>query len=308
LITWTIGAGGLLGSALQRRSPENFQAAPVPWADTQQSIETLKTTAERFQQEVGDREWAVIWAAGHATTSSSRAETADELATFTAVTQAVRDHLPTGSGAFFVTSSAGGLYAGSEHPPFSELTKPQPLSAYGELKLAQEAQATRELDGVCPVVIGRIANLYGPGQNLDKLQGLVSRLTLSAITKQPINIFVSLDTMRDYIYADDAAAVVLYRLQQAITDHRKTTDVQVIGSGQPVSLGHLIHLVQDVVRTRIPVAYGVHASSAAQALDLRVHPTNLGEVEALIQTSLPAGTKRVYLDLFDRYQLATAAR
>ena len=54
-------------------------------------------------------------------------------------------------------------------------------------------------------MIGRFSNLYGPGQNLGKLQGLISRLALSAVTRQPINIFVPLDTIRDYVYVDDAA-------------------------------------------------------------------------------------------------------
>ena len=49
------------------------------------------------------------------------------------------------------------------------------------------------------VLVGRIANLYGPGQNLAKPQGLVSQLCLANLTGQPLSIYVSLDTLRDYL-------------------------------------------------------------------------------------------------------------
>ena len=40
----------------------------------------------------------------------------------------LRDSRPSGRGTFFLSSSAGGVYAGSTHPPFSESTVPRPLS------------------------------------------------------------------------------------------------------------------------------------------------------------------------------------
>lgn len=39
-------------------------------------------------------------------------------------------------------------------------------------------------------VIGRLTNLYGPGQDLSKGQGLISTLVNSAITLQPATIYV----------------------------------------------------------------------------------------------------------------------
>lgn len=207
-----------------------------------------------------------------------------------------------------LASSAGGVYAGCSHPPFDDRTAPHPLSPYGELKLTQEQAASRLLDAVCPVVIARISNLYGPGQNLDKLQGLVSRLALSAVTKQPVTMFVSLDTIRDYIDADDAAVVLLHWAHKAVREQPEHPWIRVVASGQPVSLGALIHLAQDVTRTRIPVAVGEHASAAAQARDLRLTPSDDGHVHALVRTTLPEGIKRVHLDILERHQKAANAR
>ena len=199
-----------------------------------------------------------------------------------------------GTGSVFVTSSAGGVYAGSAHPPFTAETQPVPLSPYGDLKLAQEKLAAERLAGICPLVIGRISNLYGPGQNLEKLQGLISRLALAAVSQQPINIFVSLDTIRDYIYVGDAAEAILNA--SAHTDTAATTVV--IASGQPTTIGTLIRTMNEIAKRRVPVALGQHESASRQVLDLRLTPSP--GVSAV--TSLPAGAKAVYLDILERMQ------
>jgi len=57
-------------------------------------------------------------------------------------------------------------------------------------------------------LIGRIANLYGPGQNISKPQGIISQICRSYLLGYPLSIYVSLDTLRDYIFAPDCAALV----------------------------------------------------------------------------------------------------
>lgn len=312
MIIWTIGAGGLFGSAINRQALRHgigvFEAAPIPWDDADAAREAFRANARAFTEHVGDQDWAVLWAAGRAATASQAEEAQRELTALQDAVDALRTHHPAGRGAFFLTSSAGGVYAGSEHPPFDEHTVPRPLSAYGELKLDQEQAARDGLSGVCPVVVGRVSNLYGPGQDLNKLQGLISRLALAAVTKQPITMFVSLDTIRDYIEVDDAATVALHWTAKAMQEHPTHSSVRVIASGQPVSLGALIHLTQDIARVRVPIAVGNHISANAQAHDLRMTPSDDGATASLIRTTLPAGVKRVYADILERFQRATTPR
>lgn len=302
MITWTIGAGGLLGSALVRRAQQSFDPIAIPWDDSQNAKSALIYNALRFQDQAQDQPWAVFWAAGNAATASSTTDAQKELQTFEDAVSAIKAHPPAGKGAFFLSSSAGGVYAGSHGAPFTENSAVEPLSAYGVLKLEQEVLATQELAEVCNVVIGRISNLYGPGQNLDKLQGLISRLAWAAVTKQPVNMFVSLDTIRDYIYVDDAAAVIHYWANAVVNSALTGPRTRVIASGHPVSLGYLIHLMQEISRTKIPVAYGVHASASAQSLDLRLIPSGTNEIHKYIQTPLAVGAKNVYLDILERFQ------
>jgi UDP-glucose 4-epimerase len=118
-------------------------------------------------------------------------------------------------------------------------------------------------------------------------------------------MFVPLDTLRDYIFADDAAQSVLHWLS-VIEPHEYR--VRVIASGEPTSLGHLIGLMQDIARARLPVAYGIHASAAAQSRDLRLVPDQDDAIRALARVSLPAGMKSVYLDILNRHQQGVGSR
>ena len=298
MITWVVGRGGLLGSAIHRQCAEPFDGSPVPWADPTAAANILQSDAARFRAEAAGGPWAVIWAAGAATTSTSAEQAEGELETLRALLTALRDNPPAGRGAVFLTSSAGGVYAGSADPPFDAATPPVALSPYGELKLRQEALATELLIGVCPLVIGRFSNLYGPGQNLTKLQGLISRLALAAVTQQPINIFVPLDTIRDYIYVEDAASAALSAAARAATQPTDEPRILVIASGQPATVGQVIRTMNQVTKRRVPVALGSHASASAQSMDLRLTPT----VALDTTTPLPAGMKPVFLDILERVQ------
>ncbi len=298
MIIWTIGAGGLLGSAIVRHSQHSFDGERVPWTDPSSAAAVLRSEARRFSIEAASDSWAVIWAAGAATTSTPSATAQRELEPLQGLLEGIRSALPRGPGSVFVASSAGGVFAGSHNPPFTCDTDPSPLSPYGELKLAQERLAAGILGAVCPVVVGRISNLYGPGQDLTKLQGLVSRLALSAVTRQPINIFVPLDTIRDYIYVDDAARAVLDSVDLARSAAQPGALTTVIASGQPATVGQLVRTMNLVAKRRVPVALGSHPSAVHQSPDLRLVPT----VPLRSPTTLPAGMKAVYLDVLARVQ------
>ena len=300
---WIIGAGGLLGGALTRQLNRNqlfttTSNETINWADPDHINHSFERNFHQLLAQAGTDPWTVIWAAGHASTSSTHVDTRQELDTFQLLINVMNKSSANSQGTFFLTSSAGGVYAGSQDPPFTINTKPNPLSAYGELKLAQENLAKEQLTNTCRVLIGRVSNLYGPGQDINKLQGLISQLAVSALTKKPLNIFVSLDTMRDYIYVDDAAQTII----NLLGSDSENPSTQIIASGHPVSLGYLIQLAQDISRTRIPLAIGAHSSSAAQARDLRLTPTSPPEPSTF--TTLPAGIKNVYLDILQRRQNA----
>ena len=298
---WIIGAGGLLGSALTRKLNRNqlFTTLPnetINWTDLNQVNQVFERSFQQLLIQAKTGPWTVIWAAGHASTSSTSDETKQELKTLQILINVIDKNFINHQGTFFLTSSVGGVYAGSQDPPFTIDTVPNPLSAYGELKLAQENLAKEQLTHTCQVIVGRISNLYGPGQDIKKIQGLISQLVVSALTKKPLKIFVSLDTIRDYIYVDDAADTIV----NLLSGNSENPSTHIVASGHPVSLGYLIQLAQEISRTRIPLAIGAHSSAAAQTRDLRITPTTSPETSTTM--TLPAGIKKVYLDILQRRQ------
>jgi UDP-glucose 4-epimerase len=152
------------------------------------------------------------------------------------------------------------------------------------------------------VTIARLANLYGPGQDLGKLQGLISRLALAAITKQTLTMFVPLDTLRDFIQVDDAAQLSL----DWLTNPSSACQVRVIATGHSTSLGFIINQMKDITHTQIPVAYGMHPSAGDQARDLRLIPDTLDCAQPVPVTPLPAGMKAVFDDILCRHQKASS--
>lgn len=302
MTTWVIGSGGLFGSAITRQARSVFEAAPIPWSNANETQRVLAANLARFRA-TRQSPWHIVWVAGRATTASQDAETQDERLNFQWFIQHLAANRPHGDGSVLLVSSAGGIYGGAPNPPFDRSTPARPISAYGRLKLGQE-QAIRSLQERTPVVIARVSNLYGPGQDLGKLQGLISRLALAAITKQPLTMFVPLDTLRDYIASDDAAVRALHWAERAVLDKPRHAQVRVIASGDSVSLGRVISLMQDVTRIRIPIAYGSHASASHQAGDLRLIPDSDEVIASLPLTPLPSGMKRVYLDILSRHAAA----
>ncbi|HEY7824564.1 MAG TPA: hypothetical protein VIG24_17110, partial [Acidimicrobiia bacterium] len=148
--TWVIGAGGLFGSALVRASAHPFIGPAIPWSDPARTLDALRGTADAFAQQGADR-WCIAWAAGQATTSSTPAQTDRELDVFDQFLGYLQANPPPGQGSLLITSSAGGVYAGSSGPPFTSASIPQPLGSYGHLKLAQEQVATDRITSM-PVV------------------------------------------------------------------------------------------------------------------------------------------------------------
>ena len=306
MIIWVIGAGGLLGSAVVRqakkRSDTVITSSQIPWSNSAETIEEIHRDAASLRDQLTNRvrpgtKWAIVWAAGHATTASSQEETDRELTAFRGCVHAINEELRNSpNGTFALASSAGAVYAGSANPPFSSSSPVQPLGPYGWLKVQQEEASRDLLDSAIDTVMVRIANLYGPGQDLTKLQGLISRLALSSVTREPLTMFVPLDTMRDYITADDAATRLLHWV-----DVKETrSSIRVVASGQATSLGFIINVMKDVTRVPLPIAYGLHASAAHQSSDLRLIPDRDQTVDGLPLTPTAVGIKRVYDDVLWR--------
>ncbi len=303
---WIIGSGGQIGRGLGEviHPARVFNAPDVPWHDARSLPKYFQTTARHFAQFCGTAPWAIVWVAGAAVVGTHQSNADEELQSFIACLDAVQMNMPAGLGTFFLGSSAGGVYAGSAHPPFGVLTEPAPVSPYGNLKLAQERALHARLGGGMSLIAGRIANVYGPTQDLSKAQGLISQLCRGAAMRAPVKIYVPGSTLRDYIYVRDVALTISGLLKESVKQDRSEW-LEIIATGQAVSVSSLIGLVQAVTHRRIPVAMGDSPLRGHQPNDLTLTPSP--RVQRLLPspTPLAVGIRRTYESLVTQRLVAT---
>ncbi|MGL5908370.1 MAG: NAD-dependent epimerase/dehydratase family protein [Phycicoccus sp.] len=299
-----VGAGGLVGRnvvAGLRDAGVEVAVAQVPWGEEPAAVDALTTAFGEFAQRRAGRPWVVAWCAGAGVVATGEASLAAELRVFERAMAALGATTVDGhDGTVFLASSAGGLHAGSEHPPFDERTEPRPLVAYGRTKLAMEDVLAGLHAGTgLRAVVGRFSNVYGPGQMLGKPQGLLSQLCLADVTGRPLPVYVSMDTIRDYLYAADAGRMTAAAVIRSLAEPPGTIVTKVFASGRPVTVGHLVGEARRVLRRPLRVI-PVAPPGAGQVLDLRFRSVVWPQVDVLAATTLAAGLSATAADVRTR--------
>ncbi|WP_166375933.1 NAD-dependent epimerase/dehydratase family protein [Aeromicrobium phragmitis] len=298
--TWVIGASGLLGRAVVRSVDGSrlFASRPVRW-DSDQAIEDLARNLDEFAREATGG-WRIIWAAGTGVIGSGASHFEQDETTLKQFLSCLAEARLPENGGYFHASSAS-VYAGEAvRAPFSESSRVAPTSDYAYSKLRQEQLVAQLLGGRVRTVIGRISTLYGPGQNLSKSQGIIAKMCLNAVLRRPAQIYVPLDTLRDYLYVDDAAAAISATLQ---TVTRSTSDpllMRVIADGRACSIGYLSRIVDKVSGRRGGIEYQP-TFNASHARDLRMRSEYPADVVAWRRTPLSVGVARTYADILQRF-------
>lgn len=292
--TWVVGSGGLLGAAVTReaeRRRHRVYTSTIPWADRLSAQYALQQRCAAFFDSFDGGHWNVVWAAGAGVNGTSAAQFEQE----NDLIAAVLDHIEAlagqraCAGTVFLASSAGGVYAGAPGAPHHEGTQPVPLGDYGRAKLHSEAIATAfGIRTGINVAIGRFANLYGPGQNLAKPQGLISHLCRGYLMASPVSIYVPMDTLRDYLYVSDAAEMVADVLAMSAEQSMPPT-VKIFASGEAVTIGSILGACRTVFRRRPNVVLAASPLAVFQGRDLRLRSTVWPHIDRRTHRTLPAG-------------------
>lgn len=297
---WVIGRG-LLGTAVaQELAPAPVFTAAITWSDPRQATSQLAAAAATFLQD--QREPVrIYWCAGKGVTSASVEQIESEVHTFKSFLTSLEQIRPDHGISLFLASSVGGAYGGRNDPPYTESTPPIATSNYGEGKLAAEAAAAAWAKKTGDrAFVARITNLYGPGQDLDKGQGLISTILRSYITHTPSSVYVSLDTLRDYIFANDCARIVLAGTRRIEATAAGTTVSKIVGSGNAVSIGSVLGEIRRLRRSVAPIVIA-QGPSVEWGRDLRVRSVVWPDLDALASTTLPAGIHETYSSLVARW-------
>ena len=259
----------------------------MPWNDPDDAVRSLLDAATGLPEEG----WWLAWCAGAGVIATPREELEQELWVLREFLRRWRPSAGTpGSRALFFASSAGGLYAGSADPPFTECTEPNPLSPYGTAKAEAEEifREFAERTGI-PLLIGRISTLFGPDQHLDKPQGLISQLCKAHVTGKPLSLYVPLDTMRDYLYADDAGAMIVGGLRAVAESGAPGVHLKLFVTGRSVTVNEVVGEVRRVTRQRPPVVTQESPISRFHVTDLRMRSVAWPKLDGYAITPLGSG-------------------
>jgi len=213
-----IGEGGLLGShlrlELQSQGFNIFRPTlSFSWEDTEMLSKQFRFVIEAFAKTVNSGEdWSIYWSAGIATMHSSEQDLLNEtyqLNDFIQVT--LKSGLDLSKGVLIFSSSAGAVYAGSKERLITEDSPVAPINPYGFEKLKQEKLLASILSAhpELTILVARISTLYGVRNRRSSRQGLLAQISRNVVLNQPIHIYVPLETMRDYIHAQDAALCII---------------------------------------------------------------------------------------------------
>ena len=303
-LVWVVGAGGLVGrhvvAACTVAGTEVVTTA-VPWRDEAASIDALTSAAEDFATQRVGRPWTLAWCAGAGVVATAEEALESEVRVFAATLAALRATLtPEDDGVVFLASSAGGLYAGSQAPPFDERSDPRPLVPYGRAKLAMEQHVTdlveRDRAARRPrPPLQRLRTGPDPRQAAGPAEPALPRAR-----HRPPAAGLRLDGHHPRLPLRPGRRPMVARAADlARSEPPGTVVTKVLASGTPVTVGHLVAEARRVfhrpLRT-IPVG----GRGAGQVLDLRLSSTLWPEVDALASTTLPAGLARTGADVLAR--------
>lgn len=138
-------------------------------------------------------------------------------------------------------SSGGTVYGRPLANPIDETHPTDPISSYGITKLTIEKYVAlyAALYNVDHLIL-RPSNVYGVGQQLRTGQGVVGVLAQRALRGEPLDIWGSGESQRDYLYVDDLVAALL-----SLLPYRGPHRVFNISSGEGHSVLDIVRLLRD---------------------------------------------------------------
>jgi UDP-glucose 4-epimerase len=284
-LTWVVGRGGLLGSHVETAVAESGSGAriwrpeaAIDWSDIKTALSALRsevTAIFRRVPQTGER-WQILWCAGAGVVATSPVALAQEtrlVAGFLDMLSAelANDASLAPSGMLFFASSAGGVYASSTGSlPFDETSPVRPLAPYGREKLVQEDLFARMAGAhALDLLVGRFSNLYGPGQKLSKPQGLIAHVGRAALRRQPVSIYVPLDTIRDYLFAADAGRMVAEVIRSEEGSRR-------LGDASP---GVAVKIFASEVETTVATVLGAWRQALRRPLRIALASNPVGQLQ-----------------------------
>lgn len=139
-------------------------------------------------------------------------------------------------------SSGGTVYGNQEKQPISEEAVPVPINHYGNIKLCIENTIrTFNFQMKKNMLIARISNPYGPGQDYKKGVGFIDAALKHAIHGEDIDVWGDGAIVRDYIFIDDVC-----RMLYAMIDYHGSEEVFNLSSNHGTSQNDVLKIIKEL--------------------------------------------------------------
>lgn len=146
-------------------------------------------------------------------------------------------------------SSGGTVYGRQECQPIREDAVAAPINHYGNVKLSIEnVMRVFDIQAEAKMLIARISNPYGPGQDFTKGVGFVDAALKKAMRREVIQIWGNGEVIRDYIYIRDVCTML-----HALAFYEGPEIVFNISSGIGHTQNSILHMVRQL--TGLDIAY-----------------------------------------------------
>lgn len=190
----------------------------------------------------------------------------------------------------YFASSGGAIYGDQTKDSFSEEDKTCPVSPYaiGKLTIENYLRFFLKKHGLDYVVF-RISNPYGERQNLGKLQGVIPIMLRKAQGGEDISVIGDGTMVRDYIAAEDAAAMMIQVVNRADVSHH----VYNIGSGSGSSVNDVVDAIKRASGVELKLTYVPKPPTFVDRITLDIGRYE-GEFGAASITSLEDGVAKLW--------------
>lgn len=184
-------------------------------------------------------------------------------------------------------SSGGTVYGNQEKQPILENAVPVPINHYGNLKLCIENTIrTFNFQMKKNMLVARISNPYGPGQDYHKGVGFIDAAIKRALAGETIEIWGDGTVVRDYIYIDD-----LCRMLYALIDYHGEIEVFNLSSNTGVSQNDIVGILKELL-PEVNVVYKPGRSVDAKKIIL--DNTRIRSICDMQMVSIEEGIKKYY--------------
>ena len=290
------GKNGLIGKSivdsLKRSNQTVFSNSRIDWRNKERVAEQICDSVAGFFDATNDENWVIFWFAGKGGFSVPQEQFDFDEGNFRCLLETVEEHLKH-PGLLVLSSSAGALYSSNSDFKFDETSSIDPNSSYGKMKMRQEeALSAFSTRTGCPSLVTRITTVYGPGSDFRNGYGLINHLCLADITRTPLEVFVPLETSRNYIYSADAGEMVV-RFALSYRNGENKMQIRNVVAPSSASIAEIVSTCSKIFKRKVVFSNRIDNRQISYNTRFDIISLYCDEIEPIYWTPISVGISQV---------------